>query len=468
MRILHLGSGFRPWRRGGLVAYVEDLMAEQVRRGHDVSYLFAGRQQPLRTRPRVRRRRREGVRMLEIVNSPLYDHGRQPLLEDGEPEVERIVADALRELRPDVVHVQELAGLPFSVLDVVRGAGVPHVVTLQDYFPLCPTFRLLDATGAVCLRREIGADCVATVAADARPPGLLIEATVLHGLRRVPDLPGISRMRLAERVAQRAVAHRRRQIPHPPAAPADYQRRRDRNIERLSAAGATLAMSRRVEEIYAQLGVDRARLQTLHLTLAHVERLRPRRFTAAAPLTFATLAALESESKGARVVLDALARLDDEARAGRVRLLVFGHTDPRLAAEARRLAGVELRGPYRPGELDSLLDEVDVGLMPSVWEEAYGFAGIEMLAKGIPVIANAIGGMPDYVRDGETGWLNRSRTGAELAAIMARLIEDPALVAARNEHLIGARAQVVKPFARHADEVDAVYREVIAGARAPS
>jgi glycosyltransferase involved in cell wall biosynthesis len=469
VRLLHVGSGFRPWRRGGLVAYVEDVMAEQVRRGHEVTYLFAGRQEPFRTRPRLRRWRSGGVRMLEIVNSPLYDHGRQPQLEDREPRVEAIVAATLAEVRPDVVHVQELAGLPFSVLDAIGRAGVPHVVTLQDYFPLCSTFRLLDSTGAVCLRREIGADCMASVAADQRRPGLLIEATLLHALRRVPALPGIDRERWARRIARRAVAHRRRRLPHPPPAPADFQRRRERNVERLSNADAVLAMSHRVEEIYAQLGVEPARLRTVHLTLAHVERLRPRRFVPAArPLTFATLAALESESKGARVVLDALARLAGDARAGRVRLLVFGHSDARLAAEAARVPGIELRGAYRPDQLDALLDEVDVGLMPSVWEEAYGFAGLEMLAKGIPVIANAIGGMPDYVREGETGWLNRSRSGEELAAIMARLIADPSLVAARNEHLIAAREQIVKPLARHADELEAIYAEVSAAVPARS
>jgi hypothetical protein len=44
MRLLHIGSGFRPWRSGGLVAYVEDLIDEQVRRGHEVAYFFSGRQ----------------------------------------------------------------------------------------------------------------------------------------------------------------------------------------------------------------------------------------------------------------------------------------------------------------------------------------------------------------------------------------------------------------------------------------
>src|SRR3954454_3273501 len=186
MRLLHIGAGFRPWRRGGLVAYTEDLMGEQVRRGDEVTYFFSGRQYPFGSEPRLRRWERGGVAMLEVVNSPLYDHGRQPELELAEPRLERLLERVLSEVRPDAVHVHELAGLPFSLLDVIRESGTPVVLTLQDYFPLCSTFRLLDAGGRVCLRREIGADCVATTDADPRHPGLLFEATLLHELPRIP------------------------------------------------------------------------------------------------------------------------------------------------------------------------------------------------------------------------------------------------------------------------------------------
>ena len=94
----------------------------------------------------------------------------------------------LDQVTPDVCHVHELAGLPLSVFGVLRDLGVPTVMTLQDYFPLCPAFKLLDASGAICLRREVGADCLATMAADERPPGLLIEATVAFHLQRLPGL----------------------------------------------------------------------------------------------------------------------------------------------------------------------------------------------------------------------------------------------------------------------------------------
>jgi glycosyltransferase involved in cell wall biosynthesis len=439
-------------RRGGLVAYTEDLMQAQVARGDEVAYAFSGRYHPWGLRPRLRRWQRGRVAMWEIVDSPLHDHGRQPALETGEPRCERLFARVLEEVRPDVVHVHELAGLPWSLLDVARGAGVPTVVTLQDYFALCPSFKLLDSQGHVCLRRQVGADCVATMAAESRPGDLLFEATMRHELATAPALP----RRVALGLSRRTAALRR-----PPVATAEaYQRRRDANVARLSRADLVIAMSRRVAEIHSELGVDPARLRTVQLTLAHIERLRPRRADGTAPLTFATLAAFESEAKGARVVLDALLELSGQARAGRFRLLVLGHIAPRFAAEASALPGVELHGAYDPSELDGLLDAVDVGLMPSVWEEAYGYAGVEFLAKGIPLIANAIGGMVDYAREGETGWLNRSCSGIELARIMAALIERPQDVAELNTRVLAARDAIIRPMAAHAGEMDGIYREL--------
>jgi glycosyltransferase involved in cell wall biosynthesis len=463
MRVLHVGSGFRPWRRGGLVAYVEDLMDEQVHRGHEVSYFFSGRQYPLVGGPRLRRWEQRGVAMLEVVNSPLYDHGRQPELETSEPRIESMLRRVLLELRPDAVHVQELAGLPSSVLDVIHESRTPAIVTLQDYFPLCSTFKLLDAGGRVCLRREIGADCVATNAADQREPGLMMEATLKLHLRRSPVVRSLGSARVDGLIDRVSSGVARRLVDPPPAAPPDaYQRRREANVERLNRADCVVAMSHRVAEIYSLLGVDRSRLRTIHLTLAHIERLTARRPVPGRPLVFATLAGLESEAKGARLLIEAARLVADRAPAGSYRLLVLGHADPQFRQEAAGVAGIEIGRRFAPDELDSILDGVDVGLMPSIWEEAYGYAGIEFLAKGIPVVANAIGGMPDYTRDGETGWLNRSCSAEELARIMAEVVERPEQIVELNARLLAAHDSIVKPMARHADEMDEVYREAIA------
>lgn len=467
MRVLHVGSGFRPWRKGGLVAYIEDLMAEQVRRGHDVGYFFSGRQYPLLRGPRLRRWKRTDVAMFEAVNSPLYDHGRQPDLELAEPRMELLLGRVLDEFEPDVVHVQEVAGVPSSAIDIARGLGLPTVVTLQDYYLLCPMFKLLDADGQVCLRREVGAECVRTAAADNRDPGILVTATVGDALAGLPFIKALASdrrdrwvWRVARHVGRADGARRARATPARPDASA-YQRRRDLNVGRLNRADCVIAMSSRVAEIHEQLGVQSTRMRTMQLTLGHIEALSPRVFRQRPVITVATLAGLESVAKGARVLIDAMRRVSETPRAEEVRLIVLGSIGHSFAEEAKSLPGIELRGPYRPEQLDAILDEVDVGIMPSVWEEAYGYAGMEFLAKGIPVIANAIGGMVDYVREGETGWLNRSCSAEELARIMQGIVERPQQVARLNERIRAQRSAIVKPFADHADEMEAVYAEVI-------
>jgi glycosyltransferase involved in cell wall biosynthesis len=444
---------------GGLVAYIEELMDEQVRRGDDVAYFFTGRYHRPRGGPRLKRWRRGGVTMLEVVNSPLYDHGRQPELELDEPRTERIFERAMDEVRPDIVHFHELAGLPSSLLDVVRRAGTPSVMTLADYFLLCSTFKLLDAQGRVCLRRDVGADCLATTAADPRPPGLLYDATVRHELRTRPLL-----RRLPYKVRRLAGSIGSRVEAPPAAGPQAFQRRREVNVERLNRADRLIAMSERVAEIYTLLGVDRSRMAVLQLTLARIERLRPRRPQGTGPVAFATVAGLTSQAKGSRLLVEAVRLLSGSVPAGSFRLIAFGLIDPAVAAELEELEAIEMgpAGPFSDDQLDAVLDEVDVGIIPSIWEEAYGLVGPEFLAKGIPVIANAIGGMPEYTREGETGWLNRSCSAPELARIMREVVERPEQVAALNARILAARDTIIKPMARHGDEMDAVYRELSA------
>jgi glycosyltransferase involved in cell wall biosynthesis len=122
---------------------------------------------------------------------------------------------------------------------------------------------------------------------------------------------------------------------------------------------------------------------------------------------------------------------------------------------------VEFLSWYNVEDLNRMLDHVHVGLIPSIWEEAFGYVGLEFLAKGIPIIGNARGGIVDYTKDGLTGWVNRSSTAEELAAIMAAIVEDPSQVVTLNSRILARRAELVKTMDTHGREMDELYRQVI-------
>jgi glycosyltransferase involved in cell wall biosynthesis len=66
----------------------------------------------------------------------------------------------------------------------------------------------------------------------------------------------------------------------------------------------------------------------------------------------------------------------------------------------------------------------DCFVCPSLWQEAAGLVVLEALACGLPVIASAVGGIPEYVEDGRNGFLCRPGAPGELADRVRRLLDD--------------------------------------------
>jgi glycosyltransferase involved in cell wall biosynthesis len=396
---------------------------------------------------------------------------RFPELDLQQPDVERLFDAALEQFEPDVLHVQELLGLPSAIVDHAARRGVPVVMTLQDYFPLCPTLKLYDSHGQVCMRRDPAAECVRCCRHAPLGTRHIRDMTIAFELQRAGRLLPWARdpaKRTLGTVLPRMptglpIDERAERAEEPPATEAAYRRRRELNLDRLARIDALVAASSRTTEIYATLGVPRARLRTLHLTAGHVAALAPRVIEAPPrPVRFATLAGAASEEKGCLLLLDAALRLEAIAPSAAYTIDVHGLVNERVRRALERVPAIRLRRRYRPAELDSILDEADVGLVPSLWEEVLANAGLEFIAKGIPVVANALGGMPDYTIPGVTGWLNRSCGAEELAGIMAAVASDPGQVVELNASIRARRDEFVTPLDRHVDRLGTIYEEVIA------
>jgi glycosyltransferase involved in cell wall biosynthesis len=67
-----------------------------------------------------------------------------------------------------------------------------------------------------------------------------------------------------------------------------------------------------------------------------------------------------------------------------------------------------------------------VCVVPSRWPEPFGMVGVEAMARGRPVVAFGVGGIPDWLDDGVTGILAPQADTAALGAAMADLLADPA------------------------------------------
>jgi glycosyltransferase involved in cell wall biosynthesis len=94
----------------------------------------------------------------------------------------------------------------------------------------------------------------------------------------------------------------------------------------------------------------------------------------------------------------------------------------RAFVERHRLtATVRFVGPV--ADVAPLVRVVDVAVQPSHFE-ALGLSAIEALASGVPVVASAVGGLLEFIVDGENGRLCPPRDPAALAACLGPLLSD--------------------------------------------
>jgi glycosyltransferase involved in cell wall biosynthesis len=104
-------------------------------------------------------------------------------------------------------------------------------------------------------------------------------------------------------------------------------------------------------------------------------------------------------------------------------LVLAGDGPERLRLERRGSPGLRLLGWMSGGEMTQWYAAADVVALSSN-QEGQPIAVLEAFACGRAVVATAVGGVPEVVRDGETGWLVPPRDRSALAAALGKALAD--------------------------------------------
>jgi glycosyltransferase involved in cell wall biosynthesis len=112
-----------------------------------------------------------------------------------------------------------------------------------------------------------------------------------------------------------------------------------------------------------------------------------------------------------------------------------------------------------PDDVPAMTASLDLALLPSL-REAQGVALLEAMASGVPIVASAVGGIPETVRDGIDGQLVSPADPDALAASVIRLARDPALRARLAD---AGRRRVEETFRLDASvrRIEAIYADAL-------
>jgi glycosyltransferase involved in cell wall biosynthesis len=404
MRILHINK-FN-YRRGGAEAYMLDTMSLQRDAGHDVA-VFA-MDHPDNDRSEFE------------ANFPSYiDFERPPerLTERARAAARMIwsrtaAAGAERTIeafRPDVAHLHNIYHqLSPSVLRPLRQRGVPTVMTLHDFKLVCPSHEMLDH----------GRPCEACL------PHRFHQA-VLHRCKN-------GSLAASSLLALESGLHRAGRL--------------------YGGTDLFICPSQFLLQKMRAGGVFPERLRVLP-SFTDAVRLSPKTVVGG-PVVFAGRLVPQ---KGVDVLIEAVASMSEDTR-----VVIVGDGPARQDLERQAAqhcpTRVEFVGRLNRLAVLELMRSALAVVLPSRAYENQPLVVLEAQALGVPVIGSDIGGIPELVVDGATGWTVRAGDPASLRAALATLVGDPARAMAMGR---AGREAVLSRFSpeAHLEQLEGLYTE---------
>jgi glycosyltransferase involved in cell wall biosynthesis len=342
----------------------------------------------------------------------------------------------------DVAHVVSTYTLGMGILQSIRDANIPLVLSLMDFWFICSRTVLLKGTGELCsgiVTPDECSQCLLTSSHFWNTTRSTLPKEI-HGplWEKIQRTPGLARLPGARGLAQ------------------NTSERMQLSIAALKLPQAILSHSHFVQEMFRLTGYSN---RVIYLPnghdlswLEHYKGNSPSKV-----LRYGYLGQIQS-AKGVHLAIDAFLK---SGMGENARLDIWGNPDqsPAYSARLRDMIGthemVRLRGRFQHANLAQVLEDIDVLLVPSVWYENMPLVIQEAFAAKIPVIASRLGGMAEAVTHEQNGLLFESGNATSLGAAMSRFIEEPDLIERLRKGI-----PVVKTIEAEVKELKALYDRV--------
>ena len=328
-------------------------------------------------------------------------------------EAARLMDEVLTKERPDIVHMHLFwGGITASVIEVIHRHGIPVVYTAHDYRMVCPAYTFRDGKGEVCERCRGGrfTECFRNRCSKGNP---------IHSLLMAEEMK--------------------------------YRNKRWHPARELDGIIYVSRFAKQKHEDTDPLFRE-VRSTVLYNCTALAARYPDLPEDGGYYLYYGRL----SHEKGIQTLTDAVSNLPGV----KLKVVGTGPLEESLKANCKR-SDIEFLGYKSGDELYGLVRAARFVCVPSEWYENNPMTIVEAYSLGVPVIGARIGGIPEIVEEGRTGFLFRSVSIESLSAVIREAGEVSG--AARS-----AMAQNARAFSRqhfnpddYAGRLLSFYRDVI-------
>ncbi len=451
---------------GGVNVYLRNVLDYlTAHTEHEVYFLSSGwKYNPLYTKPYIKPCDNifgDKCKTFEVINSPVIAPAwyiyMNPKKYNEDTTTVKIFDDFLSQHGPfDVIHFSNIEGISVNVLKLKeKYPNTKFIVSIHNYLPICTLHGFFYyPENVICTKYSDGTECArcSPVVADRKEYYQRAKRFIKE------DLTGVRKCFkwLYKLVAKIIRKQQQQELLGSRATmfPEQYIKCRELNIDMLNRyADKILAVSDRVRQIMIQHGITPRKIVTSYIGTKFAEtQLQRSVATETRPFTIAYLG-YQRIDKGFFFFIDSLSKLDGElAKNVNVVLATEYLHKENYERQLRHFNKVIVHDGYTHEQLPDILREVNLGVVPVLWEDNLPQVAIEMVACGVPILCSSFGGASELCQS-ELFRFEGANSEAFLTKLKA-LIQKPELLAEFWKH--HPKLTTIKA---HIEELTGIYGE---------
>ncbi len=388
---------------GGVSVYQKNIIDTLIdQKDNEIYFLTSGDIYSLFSqKPFIRKSHKQykSCKCYEIVNSPVvspayFTHNNLfPYLQEDKI-IKKLLMEFIEKHGPfDVIHFNNLEGLPIKVLEIKKMLpDTKFIYSIHNYFAFCPLVQLFQNHNNLnCTDFDNGHECTKCAIMKLRGTILKNKINNFYNNKFINKLYYSLFKNLYRKKAKKLISYKKQLN-----TAETYKQFRETNIEYINKyIDTVISVSKRVHEIACRFGINSAKNKILYIGTKFANHQLPphaRYQTNEFTITYLGYPRID---KGFYFLLDALEHLP-EKYAAKINLKflckginIANETLNKLETKYHKIYRIN---GYTHNELADLLTDVDLGIVPVIWEDNLPQVAIEMVANGVPILASSLGG----------------------------------------------------------------------------
>lgn len=350
-----------------------------------------------------------------------------------------------REFLPEVIHITHCAFVTSAVIDAAAKLKIPTILTLTDFWFICPRMQLLRDNGAVCEGPTKPEDCL-----QCYLPSFLSPYQ-----KYVQWSPSAQKTFFRISLFMKTIFSLNRSA-HSGALEAALNRAAFLR-QMLKLVDTIIAPSRFLEDMYRKNDMGSAKLKYLPFGIDTYNIPQSSKLPSQ-KLRIAFIGTLTGH-KGCHVLIEAFRRIESD----RLRLYIYGNTEQfeEYTEKLKKIMGsdqrIRLMGTFPPDDLGKVFSTIDLLVVPSLWYENTPLIVYSALATKTPVVASNMGGLKELIQPGGNGLLFEAGSVEGLKACLKKILLSPKLLPQLSNNI-----KPVKSLETHMEEILEEYQEIVA------